>query len=246
MSFQIDDAQDRKFTVHHFKPVTGHYDLTELNVIIKAGEGLPALSTIESLPTIPEGHSAYFDIANSVWLTDEDHIGDMAYPKDSSTHDKYEVEVFGPIPDTHTLLVPSENDSWDGTKWEEDAVKVNAKLATIRNNRKEYMREQAKSEIASSFTSNALGTTHTYDSRSEDQNNLTQAQNEAELANPQEALVYANNGTEFDYRTHTLAQIKQVSADCSLHIRPIRIKLIAKKAAIDSANTESAINAINW
>ena len=39
--------------------------------------------------------------------------------------------------------------------------------------RKEYMRAQAKSEIESSFTSNALGSTHTYDSRKEDQTEFT-------------------------------------------------------------------------
>ncbi len=242
--------QNRVLVIHHYKPDTGEFIKTDSDVIIIANEGLPAHSTNESLPTIPSGHVAHFNEVNETWSTSESYIGQTAFAKDNTIHNDYIVSSFGPIPSTHTLLVPNTDDKWNGTEWIPDQTKIDAKLAVelaeAKNTRKEYMRSQAKSEIESSFTSNAMGTTHTYDSRPEDQNNLSQAQNEAELSSPQDALVYSNNGTEFDYRIHTLAQIKQVSADCSLHIRPIRVKLIAKKASIDAETTVTGVNSITW
>ena len=247
MTFQFSDT-NRTMDIHHVDD-NRVYLATQSDVEIRAGEGLPAYSTHLDLPTMTDDQTCQLNEDETAWLVVEDHRNKQLHAKDLSTHEDYVVTDVGPIPATHTeILRDNELQSFNETaqEWQDDATKIADNLASSKDVRKEYMRQQAASEISSSFTSSSLGSTHTYDSRKEDQSNLLLARDEAELASPQEAMVYANNGTEYAYRTHTLAQIKQVCADCSLHIRPVREKLIQKKAEIDSATTVTAVNAVNW
>lgn len=70
---------------------------------------------------------------DSGWHQVEDHRGKLAY--DTATRAVSELTALGPVPETHTLLVPaSPFDRWNGQAWERDeAAELQAKLSAAQS-----------------------------------------------------------------------------------------------------------------
>ncbi|OEF12750.1 hypothetical protein [Aliivibrio logei] len=87
--------------------------------------------------TLPDNHSFIeppksdkgfaVRLVNGEWKQLEDHREKIAFAKDRDNDEKgnYQVEELGPIPKTHTLLVPEQFDSWNEalTQWQYDAAR---------------------------------------------------------------------------------------------------------------------------
>ena len=87
--------------------------------------------------TLPEKHSFTAPakakkgyavrLVDGKWKQLEDHREKIAFAKDRDNDEKgdYQVEELGPIPNTHTLLVPKQFDSWNEalTQWQYDAAR---------------------------------------------------------------------------------------------------------------------------
>ncbi|SQD80454.1 hypothetical protein [Moritella yayanosii] len=70
---------------------------------------LPADHTFTQPPVKLAGYA--LRLIDNEWLQVEDHRGKLAYAKNRDSD--YEIETLDVIPDNHTLLVPSEFDSWN-------------------------------------------------------------------------------------------------------------------------------------
>lgn len=104
------------------------------------------------------------------------------------------------------------------------------------------------------FTSDALGSTHTYDCRVVDQDNINQAYIEAN-AESTNVDIMCNDGTSYEFRPHTALQCLNVLKLMRVHIRSRRDILLIKKGEVDSvdrvnynsdAECLAAIEAIAW
>ncbi|GLQ72914.1 hypothetical protein [Vibrio penaeicida] len=109
MAFQF-SPQDRMITVYHLcelGTLLGGSDM-----LIEAHTGLPAMSTHIKPPPQQAGKTCRF--TGTQWEYVIDYRGKRAYCKDRNGED-YDITALGPLPDTHTLLVPAPMDQWDDT-----------------------------------------------------------------------------------------------------------------------------------
>ncbi|WP_224055526.1 hypothetical protein [Vibrio penaeicida] len=81
-------------------------------MLIEAHTGLPAMSTHIKPPPQQAGKTCRF--TGTQWEYVIDYRGKRAYCKDRNGED-YDITALGPLPDTHTLLVPAPMDQWDDT-----------------------------------------------------------------------------------------------------------------------------------
>jgi hypothetical protein len=86
---------------------------------------IPANSTTIEPPIYAANNARCF--INGAWVYVEDHRGLVVYRKADATQGV--VKTLGPIPDTHTLLVPGNYPVWDGAQWIVDPVQWAAEQA---------------------------------------------------------------------------------------------------------------------
>lgn len=116
MKFQF-SQQDRTITVHHLNS-EGVY-LSSSEMLIEANTGLPANSTVETLPDMATGQVAIYH--DGQWTAKQDYRGRVAYAKDRVDSVNFTVADFSDLPDSHTLDEPGEFDSWtEDTGWQYD------------------------------------------------------------------------------------------------------------------------------
>ena len=103
-----------------------------------------------------------------------------------------------------------------------------------------------RTEIVSGFDSDALGTTHTYPSKEEDQTNLMATFVLAKELNASKPFKCWDAAGVADYRVHTVAELHQVGQDAELHKMTALVKANTLKAQIEVATTKTDVEAIVW
>lgn len=109
-------AEDRVISVNQFCSAGFYLETTEL--LIEANTGLPANSTTDVVPAVSDNHIAVYE--NNQWLVKVDYRTQAAYDKGRKNGGDYIIIDVGNLPDTHTLVEPSEFDSWTDAGWRYD------------------------------------------------------------------------------------------------------------------------------
>ena len=256
MAFEYSD-ENRVLTVLHYDPTTNEYLSTQADYVVAANAGIPGNSTIVPLPSsTPGGYAYIFNVPLSSWQTIENLRGRSAYPKDPDTHSAYVVSDLGPLPDTHTLLVPGEGQMWGDSGWVEDPAQTALRLANVKTGKVEELTAACGVAIVGGFTANVVdsGQHYTYDSREVDQTNLIMALAAADLEDQQGEApavqgVLCNDPSGqlgMIERDHTALQIRGVLAACNTHRRAQSTNLTTKLAQVSAAATEAQALAANW
>lgn len=103
--------------------------------------------------------------------------------------------------------------------------------------------------IVAGFTSNALGTVHTYPSNRDDQLNLSGTVQRSMMLGvlPTDTFAFlCKNASVWAYAMHTPAQIQQVGKDAYAHILNARVKNATLQAQIASATTQLQLDSVTW
>jgi len=95
------------------------------------------------------------------------------------------------------------------------------------------------------FSSEALGAVHNYDCRLVDQVNLQTRLNVANFTQ-EDQPIWTSDGTRFEWKYHSSAQLLQVMQDMNEHIKAEQVHLASKLAAVDAATTYAAVLAISY
>lgn len=105
-------------TVYNYDPNTGEYLGPESAYESPMEPGvylMPAHST-ETVPPEAGGHQAAV-YCDGVWSLVEDHRGEVWY--DTATRERHEIKTLDVVPETWTLIEPTDPESiWNGTAWE--------------------------------------------------------------------------------------------------------------------------------
>lgn len=100
------------------------------------------------------------------------------------------------------------------------------------------------------FTSNALGSVHTYPSSPTDQLNLSGSIIQSLLPTTPSTWRAPFSGADtqgtWDFRLHTPAQIQQVGIDISNHVITCRIKYGTLRKTVLQATTIEAVATVTW
>lgn len=127
-----------------------------------------------------------------------------------------------------------------------DPVGPPVSLADAAEFKRTELRNACSEEITrSSFQSDALGAVHNYDSRIVDQLNLKIRFDIATMTVSTEPL-WASDGTRYQWKLHTAAEIMKVMVDMNEHVKEAQVKLASKLASVDAATTHSQIDAVVW
>jgi len=127
-------------------------------------------------------------------------------------------------------------------EWVEPVIPI----ADIKASKSAWLRQQCSEEIErTSFASSALGSVHNYDCRIVDQINLKIRYDVASF-NGQPEPIWASDGTRYEWKSHTSAQLIAVLSDMNDHIKSSQVNLATKLAAVDAATTASEVQAITW
>jgi len=115
-------AESRNIMVHHLDE--NNIYINSGNMLIQAGEGLPAQSTVVALTDYGKDEVLQLQ-SNNTWLVLTNHIGKTLYSKDRDEAKSYMVKEMGSIPITHTLLQPAPFDSWNEvlSEWQYDETR---------------------------------------------------------------------------------------------------------------------------
>lgn len=133
---------------------------------------------------------------------------------------------------------------WDGEEWVPYVYQP--PLPVLAEVKRTEIRSACSDEITrSSFQSSALGAVHNYDCRLVDQINLKMRFDIAETSGLAEPL-WASDGTRYQWKSHTSAEIMDVMVDMNDHIKTSQVKLATLMAAVDAATTKAQIDAIVW
>lgn len=231
--------------LHHFNPVSRIYthSTPAQPSPLEDGKFLTvAFASASQLPTIPAGSVARRTgdgAEGDGWQVLENHIGPIW---DTTTKEKREHAELGPLPAGFTSTEPAPFDSWDGSEWFYDiAVEIADTLPNIET----QINNACKAAIEAGFSSDALGTTHTYESELEDQLNLSGNIQRAKDV-PHKCR---NNLGEVDYRIHTTNQIHQVGEDLATHKMAQLQKAATLKAQANAAATAgdlTTLKAVTW
>lgn len=111
MTFEISKTENRRLNVHHVNQ-DGIYITTQEQMLIQAGEGLPARSTVTDLIEYQENEVLQLQ-PDDTWKVIKSYIGKTAYAKNPAEHDDYAISHYGDIPETHTLLERQAFHVWD-------------------------------------------------------------------------------------------------------------------------------------
>lgn len=120
-------------------------------------------------------------------------------------------------------------------------------LSDLKSKKKNELRESCKADITNIFTSSALGSSHNYDSRIEDQQNIT-ARWQASNKDGQPRKIWCHNGTELSRVDHTKDELAQVIIDMEAHIESCQSKLESKINEVNSVtfSNRAELNSITW
>lgn len=230
---------------HHFDPVTRLYTHSSEAPVNPKKENafiLSAFATFAAIPTIPAGSVAKRtgdSVEGDGWQVLEDNRGTVW---DTTSKEAQQHNELGELPANLTKLEPGEFDSWNGSAWAYDiALEVAATLPNVLN----AINTACKAEIEGGFTSDALGSTHSYESELEDQLNLS-----GNIQRAKDVLQKCTDAlNETQYRMHTTTEIHQVGEDLATHKlaqlqKALTLKDQAQTAA--QANDLTALNAISW
>lgn len=97
------------------------------------------------------------------------------------------------------------------------------------------------------FSSDALGSTHTYPSGLQDQANLTSVVLGSVIpGGPDTLLFWCTDGTSSGFAAHTKTQIQKVGQDALAAIMTVKQKQSTLEGQINAATTVAAVQAIAW
>ena len=119
-------------------------------------------------------------------------------------------------------------------------------MVSIKSHQTAEINTACRTEIVSGFDSDALGTTHTYPSKEEDQTNLMATFVLAKELNASKPFKCWDAAGVADYRVHTVAQLHQAGQDAETHKMAALVKANTLKAQIAAATTLAEIEAIVW
>lgn len=199
---------------------------------------VPANATTIAPPSKKKGYTRVFDPTAGVWEYVVDHRGETVYS--TGTGASAVVDYLGPIKEGYTDQAPSSDmDVWDGNKWVVDIDK-------LKSRKKNEINRACEAQIVAGFTSATLGEIYHYQSDRDDQLNLI-------------GLVSAGSGDilkcaddadgapgEWEYRPHTIDQLRQVLSDGKDYKKQLLIKAAQLKAQIAAATTPEEVEAITW
>ncbi|NOX15952.1 MAG: hypothetical protein GXP61_08010 [Epsilonproteobacteria bacterium] len=199
---------------------------------------IPANATKVAPLASKKGYSQIFDEITKRWKYIKDSRGSLVYNilnKESKI-----INYLGDIEQDFTELVPKNYDKWEGAKWVTDLslVKVH-KISNLNN--------LCKKDILSGFTSNALGSVYHYQSEQVDQLNLI-----GMVAGGVDDYFKCSlddgsgNTTTWEYKLHTITQLKQVLNDGKAYKLSLLQKVNTLKAQANSATTKTALGKIAW
>lgn len=144
---------------------------------------------------------------------------------------------------------PSLDHRWTGSEWIAGCRNPRS-LADAKCDKYAELRLACRRAIIAGFTSDALGSEHTYPSEETDQANLSSSVlasmlpgNPGNWATP---FLCADAAGNWDYRAHTAVQIRKVGVDAKA---AILAKLIAKAElfkTVMQAQSIEAVEAVSW
>jgi len=194
---------------------------------------LPAFSTSVAPPPLHTGKVAVR--VGKTWQLKEDYRGKTVYKQSDKTALK--IADIGPLPEGYTEAAPGEFDSWQGGAWVKDAV---AELEAVKGPKPATITAAAEAAIVSGFTSNALGTAHTYQSDRDDQLNLVGMV----VGGTDDYFKCTDENGVSGYKLHTIEQFKQVLTDGKIVKLAILQHAGVLKEQVVEAETVEQVNAI--
>lgn len=204
---------------------------------------IPANATIIEPFPAKLGFAICFDEQKNKWKYIEDNRNKIVYSKTDKT--EYIVDYLGAIKDDFTLIKPELFDKWNGGAWEAD-------IDIVRTFKIEEIEKNCEYEIVKGIKSSSLGAEYIYKSKNNDQLNLMGLLANG-IANLLECglveLVEDDIEKEiitWDYKTHTIEQLKQVFADMTKHKLDLLMKTNILKTKLETATTLEELDEINW
>lgn len=135
--------------------------------------------------------------------------------------------------------------TWDGT-----AVSWSITVDRMRERHTEEMRMACEQQIVAGFMCDALGETHLYPAKGQDQANLIASVTDSLMASDEPAwrtqFWCADAAGAWEFRDHTVDQIQQVGKTGKRAILAAMGKNELLRRQIDAAMTASEIEAITW
>jgi hypothetical protein len=208
--------------IFFFHPVTHEFNGAGMADQNPRAEGewiLPGSSTTHEPPSTTEHQIAVFN--NGSWGVEVDYRG-YTYWLDDGT--KTTIEVLGIQPPPEALDAPPPPPLGD------------QKLALI-----EQLKLETRKQIEAGYTSDALGTTHTYPSDGDYQTNILGAK----LAGVDMPFMCADESDNWDRRHHTAAELAQVFTDGVAKKSAILDAKDVIAAAVMDAPDQGALDAID-
>lgn len=207
--------------IYHYHPITGRYlgtDTAQLDPLDQQPL-VPAHATTVQPPAAAEHQAAVH--SGGDWTLQADFTGTEYWLADGSHHQITELNVEPPAEALSAEPLPPLDD---------------LKTAAISS-----LSAGCEAAITAGFESDALGTVHTYPSTRDDQTNLLGLKVEG-ADNP----LVCFDGTEWDNRLHTYAQIEQVfSNGVARKLDLIQNQFHSKRAAVDAATNQAEIDAVD-
>jgi hypothetical protein len=162
-----------------------------------------------------------------------------------------------PVPDGAVALTDEDWQRWasdpQAFRWRDGALTpftpdAATQLTQLRATRAASLRATCSAAIAGGFNSNALGAPHHYSSTLTDQLNLLHAVAAAQTApDGWNVPIWCIDGSgNASFVTHDAGQVRQVQQDAHTVIAGARSALATRLAAVASAASPEALNAITW
>ena len=204
---------------------------------------LPNSTQKEPLPP-KENFAICFNEEKDIWEYIEDNRNKIVYSTIDKTESK--IDYLGVIKDGFTLNQPKEFDKWNSTTWEAD-------IDSIKTSKLSSINITCKKAIISGFKSSSLQDEYLYQSDRDDQLNLMGL-----VANGIDnflkcglATIILENTIEkevitWDYKLHTIAQLKQVLGDGAKYKLDLLTKANNLKNQVQNATTVNELDGINW
>ena len=114
-------------------------------------------------------------------------------------------------------------------------------LLERKEEKKRELTEEFNVRLNAGFTSDALGSTHTYDSHPHNRENISMSLNTGV-----DVLHTCDDGTTKTQRSHTNLQMVQVAADFVSHRDSLIATLRSLKDTVDQAVDEATVDAVVW
>lgn len=207
------------------------------------GTSLPNSTIKKPLPP-KDNFAICFDEKKDEWEYIEDNRNKIVYSIKNKVESK--IDYLGAIKDGFTLNQPKEFDKWNGTNWvaDIDSIKI-SKISLINTS--------CETAIISGFKSSSLQAEYLYQSDRDDQLNLMglAANGIDNFLKCGLATIVLENSIEkevitWDYKLHTIAQLKQVLGDGAKYKLDLLTKANTLKIQVQNATTVNELDGINW